>query len=135
MVGAGPLSLQNVCRLDLPPRSVGAYEGVGGIAAEEAVLLVVPPHEVEVVVGRKLVVAANRKVTLMIGIGGGCAVRIAYREDTFLQVVKPPGAEEPPPVFDKRTAEVGGDVARHDERCACADRRAVINRVADGRSE
>src|SRR5580658_663955 len=74
--GTRPLPLQDIGGFDLTPGRISADEGVGGIATEEPILFVVPPHKVQMIVLGKLIVAAKRNVALMVRVGSWRAVRI-----------------------------------------------------------
>jgi hypothetical protein len=63
---AGPFRLQNVGGFDLTPGCIRADKSVRPIAPEKPVLLVKPPDEIEVIVCRDLIVAAECDIALMV---------------------------------------------------------------------
>src|ERR1700722_17029311 len=100
----GPQGLQNVCGFDLKPAGLRSYELKGSVAAEEAVLLVVKPDEAELVPLVQLPIAAQGGVGLVINIGGRIASLITNRENTPANIVAAVGSEQPPSIFDHRSA-------------------------------
>src|SRR5882757_4915167 len=113
---AGPESLKNVGRLDLPPTGILGNKCILRVAAEETILFVVQPDEAELVLGIDLPVAAQVGIRLVVDVHYGITRLIRHRKDSLRQMVPALGAEQPPTISQKGTAKTGRGVEGHIKR-------------------